>query len=1697
VPALPGSTPPSVAPGTPPGSYALSDLETIELYSGKVNFVVPIRDIQGRGSAGYRMKVAVQRGWSIEEIPVPGQNPEPFPISMETPDMIYANLPAEPDMAIEPFQPGYMIARSVAAPGFTCPNDSPRYYGGYTLTKVVFLEPDGTETEFVDQQYGGAPQPTPNCNATPTGQGYSRGTLFVAVDGSAKTFMASATVYDDTYVQPRESQISGTLFFPDGTQYQFLDGVTGIHDPKGNDTQILLNSPPCGQSNPCQPNVESFFWVEDPDGRSTSVTLANLADSVVQDSILYSGADGAARWSHVVYSQMQSVPISGQTEQDLRCLFPSLTSTEGTGNLFNPWVISAIVLPNSQQYSFLYNMYGEVAQITLPSGGVIQYDYVLPSTSCPTTDAPAPSGSGQPTVSGLIGFTTVQRRLQQRRVYPNGSTLEQKTTYQWPIMSGTANGGAGETEVTVTHIDPSTGNAISQENHYFYGDPDSENTDPVIYTFWQESKEYETDLLDGNGNILRKIVNAWQQPSCTQYPSHAACWFVNDTSYPPYTTIGCPFGCSDSYQAPVYYPSILSTTTTLSDSGQMSGVTYSYDQYNNPVSTTEYDYGTPNSGNWGAELRNTQTTYLTNGYDTVNGNSAASTIHIRRAPTDRKVYNGSGVYVAETQYSYDIPATTPASGTPTGYVTPTAARSCSPVPTGLCLGNVTTSQQWSSTLVQFLPTTRTYDNLGNVLSVTDPNLNKTTYIYTDSFSTVQTLPSGESTSAFPTTVTNALNQTSTYEYDYYLGRPTSATDPNSITTGFAYVDPLDRLTQVTRGSDTAQTTYAYVDTPNNVSVTTTSDQASLNDNIIKSEVFYDGLARKEVTWQYADCGYILVQQTYDAMGRPYQVSNPYRPCNYEPLENTTTLYDALNRPLTVTTADGSPTSMSYLGNKTTITDPAGKTRSTLTDAAGRITSVTEAGTLLTSYLYDALNDLTNVCQGATFSGAVCSSGGQPRTFAYDSLARLTSAMNPESVSATAYVYDKDGNLTTKTDANGNTVTTAYDQLNRVISKTYSVQAPTVPTPSVTYCYDGNTLSPCTGAPSGAYNLVGHLTLVGSTASTTTYGQYDKLGDIAQSSQTTGGNTYTFGYGYNLANAMTGMTLPSGRAVSWTYDIANRTTSAGWTPPGGSTEPYASAVQYASQGDISQFTLGNGLVEARSYDQWRQQPIGVTLGTSATDSSRLGLSFSYCVSGSPCTNNNGNLQSQAIGPLGATQTYTYDNLNRLYTSAEASGSAATWSETFNYDNFGNRWVPAYSGITLSGLTPMGNSYNPATNRFLSSDTNFLYDSNGNQTKVSPYAITYDAENRQTNVAIDGGTTATYAYDGDGRRVTKTIIGGSTTVYVYDAKGDLEAEYSTAPPTETDTLYLTTDHLGSTRVVSNATGAVVGYHDYLPFGEEIPSGTGGRGSLYDAADGVTHKYTSKERDTETGLDFFGARYFSGAQGRFTSPDPSGLGAAVTNPQSWNKYAYVRSNPYKLVDKNGLYPTSVHHEIDKLAFPSLSSDDLAIVMQGSDYQDRWAGQAPDQAYTHGQEDGFTYGMHEKERGDELVDRLLKEAANLQKQWHDAGNAGYNPGSLFRVGQAAHLLQDRTSWFHQNLPRWYGGVAPTDWIHGAFENLYNFHWFLAGDVQQAVEVTAPLISVLNTPVVTSTITFGPIEDVTPTITFDVKPSDPKEPPQ
>jgi RHS repeat-associated protein len=219
-------------------------------------------------------------------------------------------------------------------------------------------------------------------------------------------------------------------------------------------------------------------------------------------------------------------------------------------------------------------------------------------------------------------------------------------------------------------------------------------------------------------------------------------------------------------------------------------------------------------------------------------------------------------------------------------------------------------------------------------------------------------------------------------------------------------------------------------------------------------------------------------------------------------------------------------------------------------------------------------------------------------------------------------------------------------------------------------------------------------------------------------------------------------------------------------------------------------------------------------------------------------------------------------------------------------------------------PQANIYT-ATNR----RSDAIYDAAGNQGTMGGTTLGYDAENRVvsvTNLPAYGGGSETYVYDGDGRRVQKAIVNGPTTTYAYDIFGKLIAEYSSNPGGTTPpcgTCYISTDHLGSTRLVTGDNAAIIARHDYLPFGEEIPAGQARRNSEWGANDKVNQKFTGKERDLETGLDYFGARYMSSAQGRFTSPDPTFLNILkVTNPQRWNLYGYATNNPLKYIDPDG---------------------------------------------------------------------------------------------------------------------------------------------------------------------------------------------------
>lgn len=203
--------------------------------------------------------------------------------------------------------------------------------------------------------------------------------------------------------------------------------------------------------------------------------------------------------------------------------------------------------------------------------------------------------------------------------------------------------------------------------------------------------------------------------------------------------------------------------------------------------------------------------------------------------------------------------------------------------------------------------------------------------------------------------------------------------------------------------------------------------------------------------------------------------------------------------------------------------------------------------------------------------------------------------------------------------------------------------------------------------------------------------------------------------------------------------------------------------------------------------------------------------------------------------------------------------------------------------------------------------YTYDSSGNlTTEKSGEGLAYDAENKLVQYA--GGSTqiggADYFYDGDGKRVKKATP-SQTTIFVYNMGGQLVAEYTSSTPESNGTSYVTSDTLGTPRVITKADDSLRARHDYLPFGEEISAGVGSRtASQGYVNDNNRFKFVGYERDGETGFDYAGARYYGSTMGRFTSVDPLMTSGTLYDPKTWNRYSYAINNPLKWTDPDGLY-------------------------------------------------------------------------------------------------------------------------------------------------------------------------------------------------
>lgn len=205
-------------------------------------------------------------------------------------------------------------------------------------------------------------------------------------------------------------------------------------------------------------------------------------------------------------------------------------------------------------------------------------------------------------------------------------------------------------------------------------------------------------------------------------------------------------------------------------------------------------------------------------------------------------------------------------------------------------------------------------------------------------------------------------------------------------------------------------------------------------------------------------------------------------------------------------------------------------------------------------------------------------------------------------------------------------------------------------------------------------------------------------------------------------------------------------------------------------------------------------------------------------------------------------------------------------------------------------------------------------------------------------------------------------------------------------------------------------------------------------------------SNERGSETGLDFFGARYFSGAQGRFSIPDPSRQSVDPANPQTWNRYVYGLNNPLKYVDPNGLWPTAVHDLILNSIFGGvLTPRQVKLLRTVSWEQDNplGAGQNPANSNWHSQ---CTPAQHGQCKAD--IANYIN--ANLNRAKTLGNDFGLVDEALTYFGRAAHTLADAGSPFHvaaDGTPTtWNGTFGAGGLSHVIGEQLDAYDWYHFG---------------------------------------------------
>ena len=961
----------------------------------------------------------------------------------------------------------------------------------------------------------------------------------------------------------------------DGTVYQFLNSGSGLH-MAGTDSGRDTTSFNYGAG----PNTTLPNFVEDRNGNKVTITdngagkisitddigrqvLTTSGFGLTGDSVSVAGlgAPYKTTWENEPYSfsittdTLASTQITSLTTSSGTCGTGTSTSVVGTGTISGSQPeLTSLALPNGQSYTFQYDpVYGELSKIIYPTGAYVRYAWGLTSTYAATTLwQPYPTG-GLSILPWDATCETVTPSVvvQHRYVSFDGvhEVLQQDFSYS-TTFSQTFPGGESspyeawnQKQTIVTTHDLLRGTAYTTTYNYNAAIvPGTQNTySSEAYTgvFNSLPVELSVQTTDLNGNLIsyknETYADVYLPPTDVKTTITAG----NGTT-----------GMTSEIQKTYLNESSPQTLNPLTD-------TYTYDfGALASVTTQSGPFGTiPQPTTSGSLLQHVHTDYASIPQTPVGGS-------IVDRPADVITYNGAGTRVAETDYTYDIPALTQVaaaghddSNFPASYKT----RGNATTVTQQCFSG---SQSCANLQEQY-----SYFQTGQPMTMTDGNGNQTQYSFLDSFTSTPAYMNASLTGAGPSSntngyltqithpSTNGVSHIEKYAYFYPDGQLSSLLDENSQPTMYAYNDPWGRLTG-TGYPDTGQTTSAYNDSVPSVMTSRLLNSSSVWETTVSTMDGVGHVIQSQLTTD--PYGTDNTFTSYDGEGRVYQSSNPTRcnlttanwttgSCSESTWGYTTNYYDALGRTIQESEQNGNILQSCYngianypgltiycsasrLGSVATgswvdSTDEGGNHWQRVSDAASRLTELMEpngtakTASMETDYSFDGLSNLLSVTQ---WGGASGSGGARVRSFTYDSLSRLLCASNPENSTAscptsgaityvpgtTGYAYDANGNLTSKTSLAVNSTTAGqtqtlgycYDALNRMTYKFYSGTF-SCTSPSGTaafYKYDTATLP-------GASNDVGRLTgegayVNGTLTAVRTPFQYDPMGRLTYEQQ---------------------------------------------------------------------------------------------------------------------------------------------------------------------------------------------------------------------------------------------------------------------------------------------------------------------------------------------------------------------------------------------------------------------------------------------------------------------------------------------------------------------------------------------------------------------------------------------------------------------